>query len=198
MDGLPSLSRLIRQLQRLPYLATKNVYRVSQYFLELSPAQREEFCRVLLESCQALRPCPVCCAWSEVDKGCLFCDAPARDHSIICVVESWYDLQAIEQTGVYKGLFHVLGGVLSPLDGIGPGELSVEKLQKRVPGAVKEVVIALNQTPEGEATAAFIARLLKGTGVLVTCLARGLPVGASLEYSDRLTLNKALLERRVF
>ncbi len=198
MDGLPSLNRLIRQLQKLPYLASKNVFRVSQYFLELSPAQRDEFCRVLLESCQALRPCPVCCAWSEVERGCLFCDVSSRDHSIICVVESWYDLQAIEQTGVYKGLYHVLGGVLSPLDGVGPGDLSIQKLQERVASGVKEVVLALNQTPEGEATAAYLARLLKPKSILVTCLARGLPVGASLEYSDRLTLNKALLDRRVF
>ncbi|HAU30155.1 MAG: Recombination protein RecR [candidate division TM6 bacterium GW2011_GWF2_43_17] len=198
MDGLPSLNRLIRQLQRLPYLASKNVYRVSQYFLELSTAQREEFCRILLESCQSLRPCPICCAWSEVGSGCLFCDASTRDRSIICVVESWYDLQAIEHTGVYKGLYHVLGGVLSPLDGIGPNELLLDKLQSRVGSTVKEVVLALNQTPESDATAAFIARLLKVSDVLVTCLARGLPVGASLEYSDRLTLNKALLERRMF
>lgn len=199
MEGLPSLNRLVRQLQRLPYLASKNVYRVAQHFLDLSPVEREDFCRILLESCNSIVPCAECCAWSEASQGCLFCNSDTRDRSTICVVESWYDLYAVEQTGVYKGLYHVLGGVLSPLDGVGPEDLSIEKLRFRLQsGLVKELVLAINQTTEGEATSSFVARQFKQSDLLITCLARGLPVGASLEYTDRLTLNKALIERRSF
>ncbi len=198
MEELPSLQRLIRQLQRLPYLASKNVYRVAQHFLELSESQREDFCRILLDSCNGLCRCPVCWAWSEKSSGCMFCNVSRRDASLLCVVESWHDLQAIEQTGVFKGMYHVLGGVLSPLDGIGPDDLSIEQLKKRIDGSVKEVILAINQSPEGDATSALLARSLKSSGVVVTCLARGLPVGIALEYSDRLTLNKALLDRRIF
>jgi recombination protein RecR len=128
----------------------------------------------------------------------MFCNTLSRDSSLICVVESWYDLQAVEQTGVFKGMYHVLGGVLSPLDGVGPDDLSIRQLKQRVNGSVKEVILAINQTPEGDATSMLIARELRASSVVVTCLARGLPVGASLEYSDRLTLNKALLDRRTF
>lgn len=205
MDGLPTLQQLLRQLQRVPYLSSKNLYRVAHYFLSLPPEQLELFCRSLRETQVNLTRCNRCCSWQERSAGCLFCDAPKRDHSVICVVETWYDLTAIERSGSYNGEYHVLGGALSPLDGIGPEDLSIKLLVERIEGAEErpagsfsEVILALNQTPEGEATAALVARALRGKSVALTCLARGMPVGSTLEFMDRLTLNKALSERRNF
>lgn len=202
MDGLPTLQQLLRQLQRVPYLASKNLYRVAQHFLSLPPEQLELFCRALREAQVNLAQCERCCAWRERTAGCLFCDSPKRDHTVICVVETWYDLTAIERSGGYNGEYHVLGGALSPLDGIGPEDLSVEILTERLTdGSANksiEIILAMNQTPEGEATAVFVARALRGKPVTVTCLARGMPVGSTLEFMDRLTLNKALSERRNF
>ncbi|MCL5436968.1 MAG: recombination mediator RecR [Candidatus Dependentiae bacterium] len=205
MEGLRTLQQLLRQLQRVPYLASKNLYRVAQHFLSLTPEQLDLFCRALKEAQVNLVRCDRCCAWRERTSGCLFCDAPGRDHGIICVVETWYDLTAIERSGAYNGEYHVLGGALSPLDGIGPEDLSVQQLVARLDGAGtqdagkrREIILAMNQTPEGEATAAFVARALRGMEVAITCLARGMPVGSTLEFMDRLTLNKALSERRNF
>lgn len=204
MDGLPTLQQLLRQLQRVPYLASKNLYRVAQHFLSLPPEQLELFCRALREAQVNLTRCSRCCAWQERTAGCLFCDAPKRDHTAICVVETWYDLTAIERSGGYNGEYHVLGGALSPLDGIGPEDLSVDVLVERVSqnkdqsAKSREIILAMNQTPEGEATASFVARALRGKPVTITCLARGMPVGSTLEFMDRLTLNKALSERRNF
>lgn len=201
MEGLPTLQQLLRQLQRVPYLASKNLYRVAQHFLALPPEQLELFCRALREAQVNLTRCERCCAWRERTAGCLFCDAPKRDHTVICVVETWYDLTAIERSGGYNGEYHVLGGVLSPLDGIGPEDLSLDVLIHRVDQSKDrswEIILAMNQTPEGEATAMFVARALRDKPVKVTCLARGMPVGSTLEFMDRLTLNKALTERRKF
>lgn len=209
MDGLPTLQQLLRQLQRVPYLASKNLYRVAQHFLSLRPEELELFCRVLREAQVNLTRCERCCAWRERTAGCLFCDSPKRDHTVICVVETWYDLTAIERSGGYNGEYHVLGGALSPLDGIGPEDLSVETLAQRLDNKIEslpggaagkpsEIILAMNQTPEGEATAVFVSRALRGKSITVTCLARGMPVGSTLEFMDRLTLNKALSERRDF
>jgi recombination protein RecR len=114
------------------------------------------------------------------------------------VVETWQELLAIEKTGGYRGVYHVLGGVISPLEGIGPENLTINQLLNRVHEGATELILAMNQTPEGEATSAFIASKLKGKSVVISCLARGIPVGSSLEYMDRLTLHKALSERRPF
>lgn len=200
MDGLPTLQQLLRQLQRVPYLASKNLYRVAQHFLTLPPEQLELFCKALREAQMNLVACSHCCAWRERTAGCPFCDDQSRDHGLICVVETWYDLAAIERSGGYRGEFHVLGGALSPLDGIGPEDLSVTILVERIAQSdrYREVILAMNQTPEGEATAAFVARALREKGISVTCLARGMPVGSTLEFMDRLTLHKALSERRNF
>jgi recombination protein RecR len=121
-----------------------------------------------------------------------------RDQSIICVVETWQEVFAIEKTNGYMGVYHVLGGVISPLDGIGPEDLTIEQLIQRVANDNKEIILALNQTPEGEATAALLAQKLKKSGVAVSCIARGLPVGSSLGTMDRVTIYKALAERRPF
>jgi recombination protein RecR len=198
MENLPTLRRLLKQLQQVPYLASKNLYRVTQHFLELEDEQLNLFCTTLRQAHDQLVKCKCCWVWQEKNGECQFCTNPKRDHSVICVVESWHDLCALERSGGYQGEYHLLGGAICPLDGIGPDDLTINALVLRINESHKEIILAMNQTPEGEATAAFIARKLTGKGITLTCLARGVPVGSSLEFTDRLTVHKALAERRVF
>ena len=201
LTDIPTLTQLIKTLQQIPYLASKNVYRVAHHFLVMDPQRLEEFCALLLHAKSKVKPCPSCFFWQEQDKGCSLCTSSKRDKSVICVTESWQELIAIEKTGGYDGLYHVLGGVICPLEGIGPEQLTIEPLVKRIQnaqGAVREIILATNQTPEGEVTAAFIARSVASMNVAVSCLARGIPVVSYLEYMDRLTVYKALSERRPF
>ncbi len=198
LSKLPTLAKLIKTLQQVPYLASKNVYRVATHFLDMDQQRLDQFCETLREAKKGIHYCAQCFFWQELDKGCSLCTAPNRDHSVICVVETWQELMAIEKTGGYTGVYHVLCGAICPLDGIGPENLTIDYLIARVKDPVKEIILATNQTPEGEATAAFIAAKLKGKGVVVSCLARGIPVGSSLEFMDRLTVYKALSERRPF
>ncbi len=195
-DELPTLKNLLKQLQQVPYLASKNLYRVAQYFLDMDEKKQEAFCRALEEAKKKLARCSTCYAWQERKASCIFCHNSQRDHSTICVVATWQDLYAIEQSGAYEGDYHVLGGIISPLDGIGPQDLTIEQLINRVSSTHKEVILALNQTAEGEATATFIIKRLASTGVSLSSLARGMPVGSSLEYTDKLTLLKSITERR--
>jgi len=201
MEQLPSLERLVRHLQRVPYLAGKNVHRVAHYFLQMSSAELEQFCTVLQHTHQHIIKCPICCAWQEVGDTCHFCKS-SRDHTTICVVETWHDLSALERTGGYQGQYHVLGGVICPLDGIGPDDLSINVLLNRITPTCKEIIVALNQTPEGQATAAYLVRKIKALALeplpMITCLSRGVPVGVLLETIDRITVSKALAERRLF
>lgn len=198
IEQSPSLLALLRQLQRVPYLASKNLYVVAQYFLDLDSQSAEQFCKTLMSVKQNLEKCIECWSWKEKDKVCSFCMSAKRDKQVICVVESWRDLIALEKTGGYLGMYHVLGGALCPLDGIGPENLTIKQLLERVDKGCGEIIFAFNQTPEGEATASYIAHKLKGKPVKISCLARGLPVGSSLEAMDRLTVYKALSERRPF
>jgi len=181
LDQLPSLNRLVRQLQKVPYLASKNLYRVATHFLHMNEEQLKQFCEMLLQAHHNIVQCPQCCAWQEKDGRCQFCHSFKRDKTVVCVVASWQDLLSIEKSGAFNGVYHVLGGVLSPLDGIGPEQLAIVSLMKRL-GNVKELIFAFNQTPEGETTAAYIANKIKGE-VKKTCLAQGMPVGSSLELS---------------
>ncbi|OGB98013.1 recombination protein RecR [candidate division TM6 bacterium RIFCSPHIGHO2_12_FULL_36_22] len=197
MHKLPPLKQMLKQLQQVPYLASKNLYRVAVHFLDMDDQALEQFCKSLADAKKNLEKCSICCAWKERQRVCLFCFDTKRDQSVVCVVEAWQDLLAIEKTGGYKGVYHVLGGSICPLDGIGPEQLSIELLVQRTKTDIKEIILALNQTPEGEATSAYIAQKLIGT-VIISCLAQGLPVGASLEYMDRLTVYKAISERRPF
>lgn len=198
IQNVPSLGRLLKLLQQVPYLASKNVYRVASHFLTMDSARLEQFCQALIDAHKHLVYCSICHCWQEKNSDCIFCSSPERCQDIICVVESWQELMSIEKTKGYDGVYHVLGGVISPLEGIGPESLFIESLIKRVESGAKEVILATNQTPEGEATAAYIAHRLKQSGVPVTCLARGLPVGSSLEAMDRVTVYKALSDRRPF
>ncbi len=198
IEQSPTLLALLKQLQRIPYLASRNLYVVAQYFLDLDEQATEQFCKVLMQLKRQVDKCAECFSWKENEKGCSYCMAPKRDTQLICVVENWRDLIALEKTGGYLGIYHVLGGALCPLDGIGPDDLTIKQLVVRVDKGCKELIFAFNQTPEGEATASYIAMKLKGRELRISCLARGLPVGSSLEAMDRLTVYKALSERRPY
>lgn len=198
IDNLPTLLHLIRNLQQIPYLASKNIYRVADYIISLEPQRVEQLCQAIIHAKENVIKCPQCCTWKEKNQSCIFCSSPKRDQTIICVVETWQELMSIEKTGGYQGAYHVLGGTISPLDGIGPENLTIEQLVRRVNTTTKEIILATNQTPEGEATATFIANKFKNMPLMVSCLARGIPVGSSLEYMDKLTVYKALSERRLF
>lgn len=199
LHELPTIAQLLKGLQQVPYLASKNLYRVAEHFLNMDEKKMEQFCAILLQTKQNIIKCAVCFTWCEKDRNCVFCFSNKREQNMICVVESWQELLAIEQTKGYAGVYHVLGGIIYPLEGIGPEDLTIEPLIERVKKHhTAEVILALSQTPEGEATSAYIANKLKGEAVRVTCLARGLPVGSSLGTMDRLTVFKALSERRLF
>lgn len=199
VHDLPTMQQLLRQLQHIPYLTTKNIYRVAHYFLEMDPKKAELFIKVLQEAQAHIIKCSTCFVWKERDRDCFFCSHPQRDQATVCVVETWYDVQAVEKTGGFTGVYHVLGGAICPLEGVGPDQLTIMPLKERVAQKnIKEVILAMNQTLEGEATAAYIARLLQDYQGDITCLARGVPVGGTLEFMDRVTILKALKERRAF
>lgn len=198
IDQVPALAQLVKQLQQIPYLASKNVYRVAHYFLMLDQARVQQLCKIIIDAKMQVIACQTCFVWKERDRTCPFCDSKRRDVSVICVVETWQELMAIEKTGGYQGLYHILGGAICPLNGIGPENLTIEPLIKRVNDSVREIILATNQTPEGEATASYIASKLKDCSLKISCLARGVPVGSTLEYMDRVTVFKALSERRPF
>ncbi|KKP29868.1 MAG: Recombination protein RecR [candidate division TM6 bacterium GW2011_GWF2_30_66] len=198
LENIPSLNNLLKSLQQVPYLASKNLNRVATYFLDMDEKQLQKFCDVLVSSKNNVLRCEKCFSWYERGSNCIFCSDNRRDQSIVCVVETWQELLTIERTGGYIGVYHVLCGVICPLEGIGPDDLTIEPLVSRIDLGVKEIILATNQTPEGEATAAYISKKLKIKNIKVSCLARGIPVGSSLEFMDRLTVYKAISERRPF
>jgi recombination protein RecR len=199
IDKMPHLVKLVRQLQQVPYLASKNVYKVVQYLLDMNPAKAEQLCSIILDAKEHIQKCQTCWVWKEKSQDCSFCSHPQRDKSVICVVQTWQDIIAIERTSGFQGVYHVLGGLLSPLEGVGPEDLTISHLINRsINTDVKELIFAFNQTPEGEATSSYIAQRLKDYNVSISCIARGLPVGSSLESMDRVTVFKALSERRPF
>ncbi len=200
-SDLPTFQKFIRQLQRIPFLASKNVYRVAVHFLMSDSKNVEQFCQVLIEAKNSIKFCKDCFNLTEnsQDELCSICMSPRRDRGVVCVVESLYDMFAIENSGVYKGLYHVLGGALCPLEGIGPDNLTVDQLEKRLKiGVIKELIFATNPTPEGEATASYIFSKIKDLQLNVSRLARGVPIGSNLEYMDRVTISKALTSRSPF
>lgn len=201
IDQTPTLVQLIKLLQQIPYLASKNVYRVAHYFLVQDTEKIDQLCQALKDIKEHIIQCTTCGVWKERLRSCWICQVPERNQAIVCVVETWHELLAVEKTGGFQGSYHVLGGAISPLDGIGPEQLMIGSLLERIQsGTIQEIILALNQTPEGEATATYLAQKVRKTdpSVKISCLARGVPVGASLEYTDRLTIFKALSERRLF
>jgi recombination protein RecR len=159
LKDIPTLEKFIRQLQHVPYLASKNLYRVMQHFLEMDEEQAKHFSQSLTDLKERVHRCDVCFTWKEKSQECVFCSSAKRNHRTICVVEKWQDLYAIERTSGFTGVYHVLGGVICPLDGIGPEQLTIEALANRAKKeSCTEVILALGQTPEGEATSSFIAQ----------------------------------------
>jgi len=195
---LPTLQRLIRQLQHIPYLASKNLYRVAQHFLASDQKQVEQLCDVILEAKRKITPCVICFNWAEGTDECFVCSSERRDKSLICIVETWHDLLAIERTQDYVGVYHVLGGALSPLEGIGPDNLTIDALLVRIDEHVQEIIFATNPTPEGEATASYVASKIENPNLRISRLASGVPIGSSLEYMDKVTIHKALVGRQPF
>jgi len=186
------LERLIEQLERLPGIGHKSACRLAFYLLNTDKATAAEFIGAITDAREHIRECAVCCNLTDGDT-CPVCRAENRDRSTICVVEDARDVMALERARDYRGLYHVLHGTISPMDGIGPDAVRIKELLPRVADErVKEVIMATNPTVEGEATALYIAKLLKPFGVRVTRLAYGIPVGGDLEYADEVTLRHSL------
>ncbi|HLB01359.1 MAG TPA: recombination mediator RecR [Bacteroidota bacterium] len=186
-----SLQRLIEEFTRLPGIGRKSAQRLALYILKLPAGEVKEIAGALLTLKEKMKYCSVCWNFTETDP-CGICSGARRDPGIICVVEEPNDVIAIERTSEYRGLYHVLGGCLSPLEGIGPEELRVRELLPRVGKGVGEVILALSATVEGEATTIYLTKLLKPIGIPVTRLARGISVGSDLEFTDEATLARAL------
>ncbi len=188
-----ALSDLIISFSRLPGVGPKTAGRLAFYLLQHS-GDAEQLAKAINTALREIRQCTVCGNYTETDP-CKICAGERRDRSIICIVEQPRDIAALEKTREFKGIYHVLHGVLSPMEGIGPEQLNLAKLLKRLDD-VKEVIIAVNPSVEGEATALYIARILKPLGPRVTRIAHGLPVGGDLEYADEVTITRALEGRR--
>ena len=198
-DAVPSakgLERLVEALRVLPGVGPRSAQRMAYHLLQHDRAGGEQLAQALEQALATLRRCAKCNNFTEVEV-CALCRSPRRDASLICVVETPADLSMVEQTLSYSGMYFVLMGRLSPLDGVGPRDIGLERLQARVgDGEVREVILATNFTNEGEATAHYIAEMLRARGVRVSRIARGVPLGGELEYVDAGTISQALLERR--
>ncbi|MBQ5310645.1 MAG: recombination protein RecR [Oscillospiraceae bacterium] len=186
---------LSEQFAKLPGIGMKTAQRLAYHVMSMSEDEARAFADAIITAHSTVKECAVCCNLTEKGK-CPVCDDDRRDHSTICVVETPKDINAFERTNEYYGVYHVLHGLISPLDGITPDMIRIKELLRRVGGGdVKEVIMATNPTVEGEATAMYISRLIKPLGVKVTRLAFGLPVGGTLEFADEVTLFKALENR---
>jgi recombination protein RecR len=200
LDYSEPVAKLIDEFKRLPGVGQKSAQRLAFYILRRPENEVRDFAHALLEVKDKITFCSICNNLTDVDP-CLYCSNPKRDRSVICIVEEPYNLVAVEKTRSFKGLYHILHGSLSPIRGVGPDELMLANLLPRLlpennEGVdVNEVIIATNPTTEGEATANYIARLLKPLGVKVTRIAMGMPVGSDLEYVDEVTMDRALANR---
>lgn len=190
------LARLIEELSKMPTVGPKTAQRLAFYILRMPKEDAERLSQAILDAKARIHYCSVCFHITDVDP-CAICTGVSRTRSIICVVEDPRDVLAMERTREYRGLYHVLHGAISPLDGVGPDDLKIAELLARVKtGDVTEVIVATNPRVEGEATAIYLAKIIKPLGVKVTRIAHGLPVGSDLEYADEVTLAKALEGRR--
>ena len=194
-DFAEPVNRLIDQFKRLPGIGQKTAQRLAFHVLRAEPEEALALAEAIRDAKLKIRECSVCNNITDSDP-CLYCSSPSRNHSLICVVEEPHNIIAIERTRQYNGLYHVLGGALSPLEGIGPDQLKLKSLIERLKGGtVSEIIIATNPTAEGEATAVYVSKLIKPLGVRVTRIGVGIPVGSDLEYADEITMLKAM-ERR--
>lgn len=194
-QGIVSLEKLIEQLRKMPSVGLKSAERLAYYILGLDDAETDELVNAIIGAHKNIHTCSICCNLTEGEV-CGICGNPNRDHSVICVVERPRDVTAFERTHEYKGVYHVLHGALSPLNGLGPESIRLKELMSRMADdSINEVIMATNPTAEGEATAMYAARLLKPMGIKVSRLAYGVPVGGELEYTDEVTLTRALAGR---
>ncbi len=194
-SGALPLTVLAEQFAKLPGIGMKTAQRLSYFVMSMTDEEAQAFADAIVNAHRTVHCCKICQNLTEKDI-CSICSDETRDHSTICVVENPKDIAAFERTKEYKGVYHVLHGLISPIDGVTPDKLRVNELLKRIgEGTVKEVIMATNPTPEGEATAMYLSKLLKPLGVKTTRLAFGLPIGAMLEYADEVTLFKALENR---
>jgi recombination protein RecR len=186
------LERLIEQLCKLPGIGPKSASRLAFHLLSVTRSDAVELARAIVELKDKVRSCSICFNISEGEV-CSICSDSRRDDSLLCVVEEPRDVTAVERTGRFRGRYHVLGGAISPIDGVGPEELRFEELVRRLrAGEVSEVIVATNPNAEGEATALYLAQLIRPLGIKVTRIASGLPVGGDLEYADEITLGRAM------
>ena len=190
----PSLEMLISQFSKLPGIGKKTAQRLALHILKESKEEIALFSRALIDVKEKVKRCSTCSNITEHDP-CAICESPKRDRTTICVVEEPNDVFAIEKTNEFKGVYHVLGGVLSPLDGIGPEDLQLHELLDRCKGDVHEIIFALNPDVEGEATTLYLAKLLKPLQIKLTRIARGIPIGSDLEFTDDATIIRALASR---
>ena len=189
------LLRLIDELQRLPGIGPKGAQRLAFHLLKTPREQTDRLVDAVRDVKEQVTYCSVCNNITDIDP-CVFCSNPDRDRHVICVVEEPQNVSGIEKTREFKGMYHVLMGAISPLQGIGPDDLKIKSLLARVSNGVTEIILATNPNVEGEATAIYLARLLKPLGVRVTRIAMGVPVGSDLEYADEITMHKAIEGRR--
>lgn len=194
----PPIARLLRELQKLPGVGEKTAVRFALHVLRAPPEDASALARALTDVVEKIRPCSVCFQLTEADP-CEVCTSPRRNRRLICVVEDQASLMAVERTRSYFGQYHVLGGRLSPMEGVGPGDLHIRELLARVrEQGVEEVILATNPDVEGDATALYIKQALAPLGARVTRIARGVPMGGDLEYADALTLGRALEGRGAY
>jgi len=194
--AIASIEKLVTQLSRLPGVGRKTAQRYAYHLLSVPEEQALELANAITAARTLVHPCPICGTFTDLEQ-CEICSDPKRTDAVICVVSDPKDVMAMEKTREFSGRYHVLNGSLSPMNGVGPGDLRINELMERVNEGVKEVILATNPDVEGEATASYIARLLKAKGVTATRIAHGVPIGGNLEYTDEVTLAKALEGRRV-
>ncbi len=192
----PSIEKLIEAFEKLPSIGNKTAARLAFHILDASEEETKEFVQAILDAKKNLKYCSSCYNISDTDP-CPICSNQNRDHTTICVVEDVRDVVAMERTHEFKGIYHVLHGSISPMNGIGPDDIKIKELLSHImEGNIKEIILATNPRVEGEATAMYISKLVKPLGVKVTRIAHGIPVGGDLEYTDEVTLSKALEGRR--
>ena len=192
----PSIEKLIESFEKLPSIGHKTAIRLAYHMLDMSDDEIKEFTSSITDAKQKLKYCSICFNISDTDP-CPICSDTKRDQSTICVVEDVRDIMAMERTHEYKGVYHVLHGTISPLNGIGPDEIKIKELLNRIrDNEIKEVIIATNPRVEGEATSIYLSKLLKAFNIKVTRIAHGIPIGGDLEYTDEITLMKAMEGRR--
>ncbi len=190
------IANLISKLTRLPGIGPKTAQRLAFFIMSGSNDEARDLAMAIVDAKKKIKYCSVCCNLTDTDP-CLMCRSSDRDKEVICVLEHPRDIIAMERTREYRGLYHVLHGAISPIDGIGPEDLKIREFLNRLEeGSIKEVIVATDPDVEGEATALYLARLIKPLGIRVTRIAHGLPIGGDLEYADEVTLGKALLGRR--